>query len=267
MDLAAVDRQVDVVVGDEGAEAFGDPDRLDERNRFPSVTYCGDVDRPLWGLLVDRRLEVAAEDLGLALLDEGDEILGHLDDDVGVDLGERAAAVDHERVLGQVLGLVRPAGHLLDERLDRRLHVPHERRDDVVGRQLVLVDHHPEHRQVVLVGDLDDAGPLGEEHVGALGDLRLGGLGRRRRVEERVDERHVDRGVGVGLADAHDEGVDDAVDLGDRHRRDDTDRSRLGEPAGEHPGEVAGSCIQLSNTLKFGACSSQPEPKANAVSG
>ena len=139
------------------------------------------------------------------------------------------------------------------------------------GRQLLLVDHHPDDRQVVLVGDLDHAGPLGEQDVGTLGDLRLGGLGRRRRVEERVDERHVDRGVGVRLADAHDEGVDDAVDLGDRHRRDDADRARLGEPAGEHPGEVAGVLQPVVEHAEVGRLLLEPgaegEGRVRIVSG
>ena len=38
-------------------------------------------------------------------------------------------------------------------------------------------------------------------------------------------------------------------------------------PPASIPARYAGSCIQLSKTLKFGATSAWPEPKANAVSG
>ena len=68
--------------------------------------------------------------------------------------------------------------------------------------------------------DLDDSGPLSEGHIGTLGDLRLSGLGPHHRLEERFDERHIDNGVGVVLADPHDEGINDTVGVGDRRRRD-----------------------------------------------
>ena len=56
-----------------------------------------------------------------------------------------------------------------------------------------------------LLGRGDDAVPLGEEHVGAGRDVRVGGLLGGGGVEEGVDERDLHRGLRVGLLHALDE--------------------------------------------------------------
>ena len=89
--LAGAHVEVDAVVGDERAEPLGEPGDRDKgrvcrgRRTLDRRHLLGDVDRALGRLLVDRGLERAVEDLGLALLDERHQVLGHLDDEVGVD--------------------------------------------------------------------------------------------------------------------------------------------------------------------------------------
>ena len=68
-----------------------------------------------------------------------------------------------------------------------------------------------------------------------LGQRRLLGG---RRVEPAVQERDLDLDVVVRLLRAGDEGVDDAVDLGNGVAAHDAEHVRLGQAAGDHAGQV-----------------------------
>ena len=81
-----------------------------------------------------------------------------------------------------------PASDLVDDVLDRWLHVPGHAGDDVLGRELLLVGHVADGQQLLLLRRLDDAEALGVEDVSAGPDLGEGGFLGRGRVEPAVDE-------------------------------------------------------------------------------